>query len=82
MKWSKAVLNDLPGELYKIEADDKVPDNFKYLLTAIQAAHNQSKLTEGLAKLLKLKICAKVILTVIIDILGGQVRYIRHIEFA
>ena len=30
MKWNNAVLNDLPGDLYKIEAVDKIPDNFKY----------------------------------------------------
>ena len=30
MKWNNAVLNDLPGDLYKIEAADKIPDNFKY----------------------------------------------------
>ena len=30
MKRNNAVLNDLPGDLYKIEAVDKIPDNFKY----------------------------------------------------
>ena len=30
MKKNNAVLNDLPGDLYKIEAVDKIPDNFKY----------------------------------------------------
>ena len=27
MKRSEAVLNELPGELYRIEANDKIPDN-------------------------------------------------------
>ena len=35
------VLNDLPGALYTIEADDKISDNCKYELATIQAAHNQ-----------------------------------------
>ena len=30
MKRNNAVVNDLPGDLYKIEAGDKIPDNFKY----------------------------------------------------
>ena len=30
-----AVLNNLPGELYTIKADDKIPDNCKYPLAMI-----------------------------------------------
>ena len=41
MKRNEAVLSDLPGELYTIEANDKIPDNCKYPLTLIQAAQNQ-----------------------------------------
>ena len=60
MKQNEAVLNDLPGELYTIEANDKIPDNCKYPLATIQAAQNHGKTnTEGLAKMLKLKISAK-----------------------
>ena len=52
MKRNEAVLNDLPGELYTIQADDKIPDNCKHPLTLIQGAQNQTK-TGGLAKLFK-----------------------------
>ena len=50
MRRNEAVLNDLPGELYKIEADDKVPDNSKYPLTTIQAAHNQKQTNRRFSK--------------------------------
>ena len=60
MKRNKAVLNELPGELYVIEVNDKIQDNCKYPLALIQAAQNQKQTnTGGLAKLLKLKIGAK-----------------------
>ena len=56
MKRNEAVLSDLPGELYTIEANDKIPDNCKYPLALIQAAQNQKQTNAGgLAKLLKLK---------------------------
>ena len=87
MKRNEAVLNELPGELYITEANDKIPDNCKYPLPLIEGAKNQKQTnTGGLAKLLKLKIGAKVILTVNIDIKGrlinGQTGIFRHIEFA
>ena len=41
MKRNETVLNDLPGQLYKIEATGKIPDNYKYPLTLIHAAQNQ-----------------------------------------
>ena len=41
MKMSKAVLNDLVGELYAIKANDKIPGNFKYPVVLIHAAQNQ-----------------------------------------
>ena len=41
LKRNEAVLNNLPGELYAIEADDKIPDNCKYSLALIEAAQNQ-----------------------------------------
>ena len=69
MKRNEAVLNEFPGELYTINAKDKILDNWKYPLALIQAAQNQRQTnTGGLAKLLKLKIGAKVMLTVNIDI--------------
>ena len=40
MKRNEAVLNELPGQLYTIEANDKIPDNCKYPLVLIQAAQN------------------------------------------
>ena len=45
MKRNDAVLNDLPGELYTIEADDKIPDNCKYPLATIKAPQNKKKQT-------------------------------------
>ena len=77
----------MPGERYTTEANDKIPDNYKYPLALIQTAQNQKqKNTGGLAKLLKLKIGAKVMATVNIDIqdrlINGQTGIIRHIEFA
>ena len=41
MKRNEAVLNNLPSELYTIEADDKILDNCKYPLALIEAAQNQ-----------------------------------------
>ena len=87
MKRNEAVLNNLPVELYTVGAKNKIPDNCKYLLTLIQAAQNQKQTnTGGLAKLLKLKIGAKVMLTVNMDIsdrlINGQTGIIRNIEFA
>ena len=86
MKRDDDALNDLPGKLYTIEADDKVPDNCKYPLATIEAAQNQ-KLTNkgGLAKFFKLKINVKVTLTVNLDIqdylINGCTGNISHIEF-
>ena len=87
MKRNEAVLNELPGDFYTIETHDKIPDICKYPLALIQADQNQKKTnTRGLAKFLRLKICAKVVLTVInIDIqdrlINSQTGIIRHIEF-
>ena len=43
MKRNDAILNDLPGELYAIETDGKVPDNGKYRLATTHAAQNQKQ---------------------------------------
>ena len=40
MKRHEAALNEFPGRLYIIEANDKIPDNCKYPLALIQAAQN------------------------------------------
>ena len=87
MKRNEAVLNELPREHYTIEVNDKIPDNCKCLLELIQAAHIQKQTNTGdLAKSLKLRIGAKVMLTVNIDIqhrlINGQTGIIRPIEFA
>ena len=87
MKRNEAVLNELPGEIYTIEANGKIADNYKYPLALIQAAQNQKQTNTGsLAKLLKLKIGPKLMLTVNIDIqdclINGQTGIIRHIGFA
>ena len=66
---SESVLNNLPGEVYSIEADDISLDDFRYPFSVIQAAQDQRETnTECLVMLLQLKIGAKVMLTVIIDI--------------
>ena len=87
MKRNEAVLNQLPGELYITEANDKIPDNCKYPLALIQAAQNQKQTnTGGLTKMLKLKIGVKVMLTVNMDIqdcpINSQTGIFRHIDFA
>ena len=71
MKRNEAVLNQLP----------------QYLLVLIQVAQNQKQtITGGLAKLLKLEIDKKVMLTVNLDVqdylINGQIGIIRLIEFA
>ena len=70
------------GELYTIEANGKIPGNCKYPLAQNQMQTN----TGGLAKLLKLKTGAKVMLAVNMDmqyhVINGQTGVIRHIEFA
>ena len=64
MKRNEVVLNNLTGELYTTKTNDKIPNNCKYPLAFIQATQNQKQTnTGGLAKLLKLKIGANVILT-------------------
>ena len=46
MKKNKVVLNNLPGELYTIQANDKVPDDCKYALALIKAAWNKKNKRE------------------------------------
>ena len=53
LKESDAFINDLPGELLRIEAEDKISDNCKFLLGAIQVAQNKKlSNTGGLAELI------------------------------
>ena len=75
MKISYVVLNDLPGELYTIETDERCTDNRKYPMATMQ----------GLAKLLKMKIGAKGMLTANLnkqDCLFNGKRNFGYIEFA
>ena len=83
---NEAISNNLPGEHYTIEADNKMPDNCKYPLEMILAAQNQKQINlRGLVKLLKLKIGATVMLTVNVDmqdcIVHGLTGNVKHIEF-
>ena len=43
MDRNETVLNNLLGELYNIEASDKILNNCKYPLALIQAAQNQKQ---------------------------------------
>ena len=47
MKRNEIVLNDLSGEFYTIEANDKIQDNCRYSLATIQAAQNQKQANQG-----------------------------------
>ena len=77
------VQNDLPGELYTIEAHDKIQDNCKHLLATIQAAQNQKQTnTGGLGKLLGAKVIIIFNLGMQDRLINDQARYIRHIAFA
>ena len=75
MKRNYVLLNNFPGELYTIETDERITDNHKYPLATMQC----------LAKLLKMKIGAKVMLTANLNIqdrlFNGKTN-IGHIEFA
>ena len=54
---NESVLNNLPGEVYSIEANDISPDNFRHPISVIQAAQDQKQTnTEGHVKLLQLNI--------------------------
>ena len=44
---NEVVLNNLPGQLYTIGADDKIPNNCKYSLATILAAQNQKQTNTG-----------------------------------
>ena len=50
MNRNDTVLKDLPGKFYTIEASDKIPDNYKYLLALIQAAQNQKQTHRKVSK--------------------------------
>ena len=84
---NEAALNNLSGTFYTTKADDKISDNCKYPLAMILAAQNQKQTnTGGLAKLFKLNIGEKVMLSVNVGIqcrhaINGQAENVKHIEF-
>ena len=75
---NKKILDTFPGELCRVNAIDNIPADCKYHLQCIASAQNR-KQTDigGLAKSLELKVGAKVMITVNIDIkdrlINGQV---------
>ena len=86
IKRNESILNDLLREIYTVAANYKIPDNYKYSFATIQADQNQKETsTGGLTKLLKLKICATVMLTVVIYIqdrlINGQTGNIGYTGF-
>ena len=70
MKNNDLVLNDLLGEVYTIEADEKfqIIVNTYWQQLKLHRFKNEQTNTGCLAKLLKLKVGVKVILTVNLDI--------------
>ena len=69
VKRNDTVLNDLPGDLYTIQANDKIPDKCKHpIATTHTAQYQEQTITEGLGKLLQLKIGAKLMRKVNLDI--------------
>ena len=84
---NQTFLSNLPGERYSIEANDKIPDDFRYPFFMIQATQIQKQTnTGGFARLRHLKIGAKAMLTVNIYIqngfINGQVGEVVHIGIA
>ena len=82
---NETVLHGLPGVLYIIEVNGKIPEHCQYSLAMTQAAHNQKQTnTGGLVKLLEFG--AKVMLRVNISIkdclINSQTGNVRHIQFA
>ena len=75
---NKEILDTLPGELHRVNAIDNIPADCKYPLQSIVSAQYRKQTdTGGLAKCLELKVGAKVMVTVNIDIkdrlINGQV---------
>ena len=66
--------------------NNKISDNYKYTLILIQGPQNQKQTITGLANFFKVKIGAKVMLKVSIDIkdrlISGQTGFIGHVEYA
>ena len=78
VKHNRKMLDKLLGKMYKVNAIDQIPADCKYPETLIPLAQNKKQSeTGGLAKCLELKVGAKVMVTVNVDIqdilINGQV---------
>ena len=75
---NKKILDTLPGEMHRVNAIDSIPADCKYPLQSVVSVQNRKQTdTIDLAKCLALKLVAKVMVTVNIDIkdrlINGQV---------
>ena len=75
---NKKISDTLPCELHRVHAIDNIPADCKYPLQSIISAENRKQTdTGGLAKYLELKVGAKVMVTVKVDVndrlINGQV---------
>ena len=81
-----SMLNQLAGLPIEIEAIDIVPSNCGFTESNIIVAQNRKPSDTGdLVKCLKLKLEAKVMLTVNLDVrerlINGQIGVVKHLEF-
>ena len=61
----QTVWNNLNLGVFSIEANNKIPNDFKYPFSVLQAAQNKKQIsTVGLAMLFQLKTGAKVLITI------------------
>ena len=85
LKDNRKILDKLPSKTYTINAIDQIPADFKYPATLISLALDKKQPeTGGLANRLELKVGAKVMVTVNVDIqdmlLNGQIGEVAGFE--
>ena len=85
LTYNNSMFNQLAGLPIEIEAIDIVPSNCGFTESDIIAAQNRKPSgTGGLVKFLKLKLEAKVMLTVNLDVqdrlINGQIGVVKHLE--
>ena len=85
VKDNRKILDKLPGKTYTINAIDQIPADCKYPATLISLAQNKKQPeTGGLANRLELKVGAKVMVTVNVDIqdmlINGQIGEVAGFE--
>ena len=85
LTYNNSMLNQLVGLPIEIEVIDIVPSNCGFTESDIIAAQNRKPSeTGGLVKCLKLKLEAKVMLTVNLDVqdrlINGQIGVVKHLE--